>query len=211
MRRFGFAIAAMVLAIAPTLALDGQPAMHDPSTVIEAGGKFYVYATGNGLPVFQSDDGWTWHRALVIHPPRRVGPEDRETPAPRGQAGQHRDQRRGLGDDLPRRLVLSAVDARVVLRWRQLELQHPHGLRQKGDRPIPRQHGHRHAQGGGKLFAGSSGRHIGVGHFGLLDLGDGVLKVSCHYESDLSIAAGSASSTSVRCCGATAGRWRETT
>src|SRR5690349_8069401 len=40
-------------------------------------------------------------------------------------------------------------------------------------------------QGGGKLFAGSSGRHIGVGHFGLLDLGDGVQKFSCHYEADL--------------------------
>ncbi len=40
-------------------------------------------------------------------------------------------------------------------------------------------------QGGGKLFAGSSGRHIGVGHFGLLDLGDGVQRFSCHYESDL--------------------------
>ena len=40
-------------------------------------------------------------------------------------------------------------------------------------------------QGGGKLFAGSSGRHIGPGHFGLLDLGDGVEKFSCHYEADL--------------------------
>ena len=40
-------------------------------------------------------------------------------------------------------------------------------------------------QGGGKLFAGSGGRHIGAGHFGLLDLGDGVQKFSCHYESDL--------------------------
>jgi len=40
-------------------------------------------------------------------------------------------------------------------------------------------------QGGGKLFAESRGRHIGVGHFGLLDLGDGVQKFSCHYESDL--------------------------
>jgi len=35
-------------------------------------------------------------------------------------------------------------------------------------------------QGGGKLFAGSSGGHIGVGHFGLLDLGDGVLCVEFH-------------------------------
>jgi arabinan endo-1,5-alpha-L-arabinosidase len=40
-------------------------------------------------------------------------------------------------------------------------------------------------QGGGKLFAGSSGRRIGPGHFGLLDLGDGVQKWSCHYEADL--------------------------
>ena len=40
-------------------------------------------------------------------------------------------------------------------------------------------------QGGGKLFAGSTGRHIGPGHFGLLDLGDGVEKFSLHYEADL--------------------------
>ena len=40
-------------------------------------------------------------------------------------------------------------------------------------------------QGGGKLFLGSRGRHIGPGHFGLLDLGDGVQKFSCHYEADL--------------------------
>ena len=33
-------------------------------------------------------------------------------------------------------------------------------------------------QGGGKLFLGSGGRHIGPGHFGLLDLGDGVQKFS---------------------------------
>ncbi len=40
-------------------------------------------------------------------------------------------------------------------------------------------------KGGGKLFVGSSSRHIGPGHFGLLDLGDGVQKFSCHYEADL--------------------------
>jgi arabinan endo-1,5-alpha-L-arabinosidase len=40
-------------------------------------------------------------------------------------------------------------------------------------------------KGGGKLFVGSSGRVIGPGHFGLLDLGDGVQKFSCHYEADL--------------------------
>ena len=45
------------------LALDGEPGMHDPSTVIQHDGKFYVYGTGNGLPGLVSDDGWTWRRA----------------------------------------------------------------------------------------------------------------------------------------------------
>jgi len=40
-------------------------------------------------------------------------------------------------------------------------------------------------QGGGKLFVGSGGRVIGPGHFGLIDLGEGVQKFSCHYEADL--------------------------
>ena len=40
-------------------------------------------------------------------------------------------------------------------------------------------------EGGGKLFAGSRGRHVGPGHFGLLDLGQGVQKFSLHYEADL--------------------------
>ena len=40
-------------------------------------------------------------------------------------------------------------------------------------------------QGGGKLFLGSGGRQVGPGHFGLLDLGDGVEKFSLHFEADL--------------------------
>jgi arabinan endo-1,5-alpha-L-arabinosidase len=40
-------------------------------------------------------------------------------------------------------------------------------------------------QGGGKLFLGSGDRYVGPGHFGLLELGDGVEKFSCHYEADL--------------------------
>jgi len=40
-------------------------------------------------------------------------------------------------------------------------------------------------KGGGKLVAAASGRYVGPGHFGLLDLGDGVEKFSCHYEADL--------------------------
>jgi arabinan endo-1,5-alpha-L-arabinosidase len=40
-------------------------------------------------------------------------------------------------------------------------------------------------KGGGKFFVGASGRFVGPGHFGLLDLGDGAQKFSCHYEADL--------------------------
>jgi arabinan endo-1,5-alpha-L-arabinosidase len=40
-------------------------------------------------------------------------------------------------------------------------------------------------RGGGKLVVGAGGRFVGPGHFGLLDLGDGVQKFSCHYEADL--------------------------
>jgi arabinan endo-1,5-alpha-L-arabinosidase len=40
-------------------------------------------------------------------------------------------------------------------------------------------------QGGGKLLIGSGGRVVGAGHFGLLDLGDGVQKFSLHWEADL--------------------------
>jgi arabinan endo-1,5-alpha-L-arabinosidase len=40
-------------------------------------------------------------------------------------------------------------------------------------------------KGGGKLVVGSGGRVVGPGHFGLLDLGNGVQKFSCHYEADL--------------------------
>ena len=40
-------------------------------------------------------------------------------------------------------------------------------------------------QGGGKLFLTSAGRLIGPGHFGLLDLGDGVQRFSMHWEADL--------------------------
>jgi len=40
-------------------------------------------------------------------------------------------------------------------------------------------------QGGGKLVVAASGRVTGPGHFGLMDLGDGVQKFSCHYEADL--------------------------
>jgi arabinan endo-1,5-alpha-L-arabinosidase len=39
-------------------------------------------------------------------------------------------------------------------------------------------------EGGGKLLIGAGGRFVGAGHFGLLDLGEGVQKFSMHWEAD---------------------------
>jgi len=71
------AIAACALAV-PIGALDGQPALHDPSTVMVENGKYYVYATGAGLPMSISDDGWTWRRAgsvMSAVPGGKPGPD----------------------------------------------------------------------------------------------------------------------------------------
>ena len=40
-------------------------------------------------------------------------------------------------------------------------------------------------EGGGKMVAVTSGNLIGPGHFGRIILGDGIEKMSCHYEADL--------------------------
>ncbi len=40
-------------------------------------------------------------------------------------------------------------------------------------------------RGGGKLVVAGRGRQYGPGHFGLIDLGQGVEKVSMHYEADM--------------------------
>jgi arabinan endo-1,5-alpha-L-arabinosidase len=64
-------------------------------------------------------------------------------------------------------------------------LQHPHGPIAKSDRPVPRQHGRRHAAGRRQAVRRLERPHIGPGHFGLLDLGDGRQKFSLHYEADL--------------------------
>jgi arabinan endo-1,5-alpha-L-arabinosidase len=42
----------------PALALDGEPYIHDPSTVIFCDGKYYTFGTGGGGLI--SNDGWTW-------------------------------------------------------------------------------------------------------------------------------------------------------
>ena len=43
----------------PALALDGEPYIHDPSTVLFCDGKYYAFGTGGGG--IMSEDGWTWH------------------------------------------------------------------------------------------------------------------------------------------------------
>ncbi len=48
----------------PALALDGEPYIHDPSTVLECGGKYYTWGTGGSALV--SDDGWTWHSGARV-------------------------------------------------------------------------------------------------------------------------------------------------
>ena len=281
----------MLLLVAPAFALDGQPGMHDPSTVIQAGGKFYVYATGNGLPAFVSDDGWTWRRAgsvMQAGSGGRPGPDviarggnnswapdviragDQyflyyAAPGPQPKAaiglligktldpsspdykwedggpvvwsdgvedsnaidpGVLRDPTNGTlwltygsyfgyirlveldpktGKRLhpERRPVNIAINSEASIMifhegWYYLLVTHGSccaggnssynirmGRSKKVTGPFLDNMGVDMIQGGGKLFAGSSGRHIGPGHFGLLDLGDGVQKFSCHYESDL--------------------------
>lgn len=57
------------LALVPhAVALDGQVQIHDPSTLVRDGGRYYTYGTGGTTLV--SDDGWTWRRGTT---PARSG------------------------------------------------------------------------------------------------------------------------------------------
>ncbi|MFX8852571.1 hypothetical protein ABTM75_19735, partial [Acinetobacter baumannii] len=54
-------ISAPVLAqTQPAPGLDGEPYIHDPSTIAQSDGQFYTFGTGAGGLV--STDGWTWHK-----------------------------------------------------------------------------------------------------------------------------------------------------
>lgn len=58
-----------LLALVPhAVALDGQVQIHDPSTLVRDGGRYYTYGTGGTTLV--SDDGWTWRRGTT---PARSG------------------------------------------------------------------------------------------------------------------------------------------
>jgi arabinan endo-1,5-alpha-L-arabinosidase len=285
------ALAALLGLSTPVLALDGQPGMHDPSTIILHNDRFYSYGTGNGLPISVSDDGWTWRREgslMSAVPGGKPGPEvlarggdntwapdvihlgdkyfvyySAPGTQPRSAIGllvgrtldpQSPDYKwedagpvvwsDGIEDcnAIDPGVFLDPTDNRLWLTYgsyfgyiRLVELDPKTGLRRHPQRepvnvainseasiiiyrdgwyyllvthgsccqganstynirmgrsrkvtgPYLDNMGIDMLEGGGKLFAGSRGRQIGPGHFGLLDLGEGVQKFSLHYEADL--------------------------
>lgn len=287
------AAAAMLLLATTAFGLDGDPRMHDPSTVVMDGGRFYSFGTGRGLPISVSDDGWTWRRAGTLMralPGERPGPDviarggnntwapdvirvgdkyfvyysapgtqpkaaigllvgrtlDPESPDYRWEDGGpvvwsdgvedsnaidpgvfldpadgslwltygsyfgyirlvQLDPRTGRRLHPDRRPVDIAInsEASILMHrdgWYYLLVTHgsccagaasTYNIRMGRARavtgPFLDNMGIDMLRGGGKLFLGSRGRHIGPGHFGLLDLGDGVQKFSCHYEADLDL------------------------
>ena len=44
-------------------ALNGEPYIHDPSSIVFSGGKYFTFGTGGGGLI--SEDGWTWHSGSV--------------------------------------------------------------------------------------------------------------------------------------------------
>jgi len=61
-----------MLGSASLLALDGDIGIHDPSTVVRDGGKFYTYGTGGTSLV--SSDGWRWSIGTAL-PLRQLAPD----------------------------------------------------------------------------------------------------------------------------------------
>ncbi len=259
----------------PAPALDGEPFIHDPSTVILCDGKYYTFGTGRGGLI--SSDGWTWNRGAV-RPGGGAAPDvikigDRYLMAYGATGG-------GLGgghngriltmwnktldpespdfqyseavvvassdgiedcDAIDPSLLLDPTTGRLWLTYgtyfgyiRIVELDPKTGTRISGNQPVNiaidceataliyrdgwyyllgthgtccdgtnstynirvgrsrkvtgpylDHTGMDMLKGGGKLVVAANGRHIGPGHFGLIDLGDGVQKFSCHYEADL--------------------------
>jgi arabinan endo-1,5-alpha-L-arabinosidase len=259
----------------PAPALDGEPYIHDPSTIIFCDGKFYTYGTGGGG--LSSDDGWTW-RSGPTRPGGGVAPDvikigDRYYMAyARGGGGLAGGHASGVHvmwsktldpkspdfdfkddtivassdgvedcDAIDPSFLLDPTTGRLWLTYgtyfgyiRLVELDPKTGHRVAGNQalnigidmeatdliyrdgwyyllgthgtccdgpnstynlrvtrskkvtgPFLDNVGIDALRGGGKLFAAASGRFVGLGHFGRLDLGDGVEKFSCHYESDL--------------------------
>jgi arabinan endo-1,5-alpha-L-arabinosidase len=259
----------------PALALDGEPYIHDPSTVIECNGKYYTFGTGGGGLV--SDDGWTWHSATRVQGPG-AAPDlihlgDRYYMAYAtsggGLGGGHASAIRVMWsktldpkspdygfqdnnivassdgiedcDAIDPGFLLDPTTGRLWVTYgtyfgfiRIVELDPKTGHHLEGNKPVNiaidceatdpiyrdgwyyllgthgtccdganstynirvgrsksvtgpylDNLGNDMIKGGGKLVAAASGRVAGLGHFGLMDLGDDVQKFSCHYEADL--------------------------
>jgi arabinan endo-1,5-alpha-L-arabinosidase len=259
----------------PAPALDGEPYIHDPSTVIQCDGKFYTFGTGGGGLI--SDDGWTWHSGAV-RPGGGVAPDvihigDRyymsyargggglggghasevhvmwsKTLDPKSPDFKFNDDTVVASSDgvedcdaIDPSFLLDPTTGKLWLTYgtyfgyiRLVELDPKTGKRIAGNQPlniaidmeatdlifrdgwyyllgthgtccdganstynirVGRSRnvtgpfldnvGFDTLKGGGKLFVAASGRFVGPAHFGLLDLGDGVQKFSCHYEADL--------------------------
>ncbi len=265
---FGLAL----LAPGSLYALNGEPGIHDPSTVTYDDGKYYVYGTG-GSPLV-SDDGWTWHRGTVpsrtgaapdvIHigdkyfmyiargyaqPKADVfmiwsksldpnspdykwndggvvassdGVEDSNAIDP-GVFLDHTtgrlwlvdgsyfgyirlvelDPKTGLDKDpkaKPINLAINCEASDMIYHdgWYYLLATHGSccagtssgynirmGRSRKVTGPFLDAEGVDMIQGGGTQLIGSGDRKVGPGHFGLLDLGDGVQRFSMHWEADL--------------------------
>ncbi|HHY86032.1 MAG TPA: family 43 glycosylhydrolase [Verrucomicrobia bacterium] len=266
----------LLLCLPPSArALEGEPFIHDPSTVVECEGKYYTFGTGGGGLI--SEDGWTW-RGGAVRPGGGAAPDvmkigDRYLVAYGATGG-------GLGgghagriltmwnktlnpespdfkysepvvvassdgvedcDAIDPSLFLDPNDGRLWLTYgtyfgfiRIVELDPKTGARVPGNEPVNiaidceataliyrdgwyyllgthgtccdgvnstynirvgrsdkvtgpfvDNMGIDMLRGGGKLVVAANGRLIGPGHFGLIDLGDGVQKFSCHYEADL--------------------------
>ena len=259
----------------PALALDGEPYIHDPSTVVLCDGKYYAFGTGGTGLV--SDDGRTWHGGSRVNgvgaAPDLIHIGDRYYMAYAstggGLGGGHagsihvmwsktldpKSPDYGFNDNnivsssdgvedcdaIDPGFLLDPTDGRLWVTYgtyfgfiRIVELDPKTGHRVEGNQalniaidceatdPIYRDgwyyllgthgtccdganstynirvgrsrkvtgpyfdnNGNDMLKGGGKLVVAASGRSVGPGHFGLMDLGDGVEKFSCHYEADL--------------------------
>ncbi|MEJ2245466.1 MAG: family 43 glycosylhydrolase [Acidobacteriota bacterium] len=256
-------------------ALNGEPYIHDPSTIMECDGKYYTFGTGGGGLI--SEDGWTWNGGAerpgggLAPDAIKIGERYYVAYASKGGglAGGHagaintmwtksldpKSPDFGFQDDsivvttdgiedcdaIDPAFFLDPTDGRLWLTYgtyfgfiRIIELNPDTGKRVPGNRfvniaidmeatammyrdgwyyllgthgtccdganatynirvarsrnvtgPYLDNMGVDTLKGGGKLFVAASGRFVGPGHFGLLDLGDGVQKFSCHYEADL--------------------------
>src|ERR1017187_8266911 len=271
-----FLLAAAVRTLpAQAPALDGEPYIHDPSTIMQCEGKFYTFGTGGGGLI--SGDGWTWHTGAV-RPGGGVAPDvihigDRYYMSyARGGGGMGGGHASGVhimwtktldpkspdfkfnddtivassdgiedNDAIDPAFLLDPTDGRLWLSYgtyfgfiRLVELDPKTGKRIPGNQPLNiaidmeatammyrdgwyyllgthgtccdganstynirvgrskkvagpylDNMGIDMLKGGGKLVVAASGRFVGAGHFGRMDLGDGVEKFSCHYEADL--------------------------